>query len=491
MRFFLFIYILTGITEIHAQPNAPTPYGVLPTSRQIKWHEMDMYVLVHFTPTTFENKEWGYGDADPAIFNPKEFDAGRIVNAIKAGGFKGMILVAKHHDGFCLWPTKTTPYNISKSPWRNGKGDMVKEFEQACRKDGLEFGIYCSPWDRNNPLYGTPEYVKIYRAQLKELYTGYGNLFMSWHDGANGGDGYYGGKKENRTIDRSIYYGWDTTWAMTRKLQPSANIFSDMGWDIRWVGNEKGEASETSWTTFTPIPEDGKAKVGPGDMKYDYSPTGTRNGKYWMPAECDVPLRSGWFYHPDQDDKVKSASQLFDLYLKSVGRGGGLDLGIAPDTRGLLNQNDINSLAAFGRLLSESFKQDLSKRAKITVSNTRSSSTSAFTAAMLNDGDRFSYWSTDENIPNPEIILEWEQVQEFDLLRIRENIKLGQRVEAFSVDVWSEDKWSQIAEASSIGNARILYFPVQKTLKLRIRITKSPVVPAISEVGIFKKSHTE
>ena len=488
MKFIIYLLFFTAIQHLQAQDKAPQPYGVIPSARQLKWHEMEMYVLVHFTPTTFENKEWGYGDAKPSIFNPKQFDAGKIVKAIKAGGFKGMILVAKHHDGFCLWPTKTTPYNISKSPWRNGKGDMVREFEQACRKYGLAFGVYCSPWDRNNPKYGSPAYVKTYRAQLRELYSGYGKLFMSWHDGANGGDGYYGGKRENRTIDRSVYYGWDTTWAMTRKLQHSAVIFSDMGLDIRWVGNEHGEAAETSWATFTPIPEEGKTKVGPGDMKYENSPTGTRNGKFWMPAECDVPLRPGWFYHPEQDDKVKTAQQLFDLYLKSVGRGAGLDLGIAPDTRGLLNTNDVKALDSFGRLLSASFKTNLAKKAKITASNTRSSASSAYSTARLTDGNRYSYWCSSENIKNPELILEWDQEQVFDLIRIRENIRLGQRIESFEVDAWINGNWTMITEATSIGNARILSVPVQKTKKLRIRITHSPVSPAISEVGIFKKA---
>ncbi len=491
MKIFSLLLTISVCLSVIGQKNAPLPYGVIPSERQLKWHEMETYVLVHFTPTTFENKEWGYGDADPATFNPSQFDAEQIVKAVKAGGFKGMILVAKHHDGFCLWPTKTTPYNISKSPWKKGKGDMVKTFEEACRKNGLQFGVYCSPWDRNNPLYGTPEYVNTYRAQLKELYTGYGKLFMSWHDGANGGDGYYGGKRETRTIDRSVYYGWDTTWAMTRRLQPSATIFSDMGLDVRWVGNEKGEAGETSWATFTPIPEDGKTKVGPGDMKYDNSPTGTRNGKFWIPAECDVPLRPGWFYHPEQDDKVKSASQLFDLYLKSVGRGGCLDLGIAPDTRGRLHENDIKSLSNFGSYLQKTFQQDLAKSATITASNTRKSVDGFFSASRIQDGDRYSYWSTDDSIHQAEIILEWKEDQEFDLLRIRENIKLGQRVEAFGVDVWTPDGWQEIAKATSIGSARILLVPTLRTKKVRIRIENCPVSPTISEIGIFNKPDKE
>ncbi|MFB0907395.1 MAG: alpha-L-fucosidase, partial [Spirosomataceae bacterium] len=300
----------TLLVNIAFAQTAPKSYGVVPTERQLKWHETEMYSLIHFTPTTFENKEWGYGDADPTIFNPTGFDADQIVNAAKDGGMRGIIMVAKHHDGFCLWPTKTTEYNISKSPWRNGKGDMVREFEQACRKAGMKFGIYCSPWDRNNTTYGTPNYLPIYREQLRELYTNYGDIFMSWHDGANGGDGYYGGTNEARKIDNTTYYDWNTTWNdITRKLQPNATIFSDIGPDVRWVGNEKGFAAETHWATFTPEALTGKTAV-PGNVNTETSSVGTRNGKYWTPAECDVPLRPGWFYHPEQDGKEKDADYL-------------------------------------------------------------------------------------------------------------------------------------------------------------------------------------
>jgi alpha-L-fucosidase len=446
----------------HAQVSAPEPYGALPSERQIRWHEMDMYVLVHFTPTTFEDKEWGFGDANPAIFNPTQFDAGQIIKAVKAGGFKGLILVSKHHDGFALWPTATTPYNISKSPWRNGKGDMVKEFEQACRSNGLRFGVYCSPWDRNNPVYGTYAYIRIYRDQLKELYTRYGDLFMSWHDGANGGDGYYGGAKESRKIDRTTYYGWDTTWSMTRKMQPWASIFSDVGWDVRWVGNERGEAGETSWATNTPVPLEGKEKAGPGEVRDDLNPTGTRNGKYWMPAECDVPLRKGWFFHPAENETVKSPEKLFDLYLKSVGRGACLDLGIAPDTRGLLHENDVKSLADFGILLKKTFTADLAKTAVIKASNIRGNDHRDFGVKHLTDDNRYSYWASDDGIKTPELILEWKQPQTFSLVRLRENIKLGQRIEAVELDAWSDGQWVKVGGATSIGSCRII--PLDKKI---------------------------
>jgi len=445
------------------------PFGAIPSARQLKWHETEMYVLIHFTPTTFENKEWGYGDAKPTLFNPTAFDANQIVGAAKDGGFKGLILVAKHHDGFCLWPTKTTDYNISKSPWRDGKGDMVREFEQACRKAGLKFGVYISPWDRNNEYYGTHQYVEIYRDQLRELYTNYGELFMSWHDGANGGDGYYGGKRETRKIDRGTYYGWDTTWASTRKWQPMASIFSDVGPDVRWVGNEHGEAAFTSWATYDPIPREGTTKVGPGESDYRNSPTGTLRGKNWIPAECDVALRPGWFYHKDQDEKVKSPEKLFDIYLKSVGRGACLDLGLSPDTRGLLHENDVKALKAFGDILKNTFSNNIA-----VISNAKKE---------LIDADRYSY------VAGNDILLEWNAPQTFNVLRIRENIKLGQRVEEFIAEAWVDGGWQTFTQATSIGNARILTFPSVTTQKVRIRVTKSGATAAISELGLFVQNN--
>ena len=465
--------------------SAPKPFGALPSARQLAWHEMEMYGLIHFTPTTFENKEWGYGDASPSIFNPTEFDANKIVSALKSGGLKGMIFVSKHHDGFCLWPTKSTEYNISKSPFRNGKGDMVKEFEQACRKAGLKFGVYCSPWDRNNPQYGTYEYVKTYRAQLKELYSNYGSLFMSWHDGANGGDGYYGGAKAERTIDRTVYYGWDTTWAMTRKMQPMANIFSDVGWDVRWVGNEDGGAEESSWSTFTPIPPKGYTMSGPGFSDYSINPVGTRDGKFWMPAECDVAIRPGWFYHPEQQGKSKTAEQLFQLYLKSVGRGGSLDLGISPNTKGLLDDEDIASLKGLGQLVKNTFKHNLAKTAVLKASNVRGT---AFGPEKLVDADRYSYWSTADNITTPDLTLTWKEDVSFDIIRLRENIKLGQRIGAVEVDAMVDGAWTTIGHATSIGSCRIISIPsTVKTKQVRLRVTSSPVCIALSEFGLYKK----
>jgi len=464
--------------------DAPKPYGALPSKRQLAWHETEMYCLIHFTPTTFQDKEWGYGDADPAIFNPQQFDATQIVAAAKAGGFKGIISVAKHHDGFALWPTKTAAYNISESPWKAGKGDMVKEFQLAAKKLGMKFGVYCSPWDRNNPAYGTKEYVAIYRNQLKELYGNYGELFMSWHDGANGGDGYYGGKKEERKVDQSTYYDWENTWAITRAMQPNAGIFSDIGLDARWVGNEKGVAPETSWSTITLIGKDGKPPM-PGFLDDSNLGSGTRNGEQWIPTECDVPLRPGWFYHAAQDDQVKTPAMLFDLYCKSVGRGGAFDLGLSPNTEGLLHPTDVRILKEFGDLLKTVFEKNLIKGAVIKASNTRHGNNKRYGVSNLVDTDRYSYWATDDAVKQAELIIDLPRAVSFNIIRLRENIKLGQRIDSVVVDEWRNGEWVKLASATSIGANRIIRMAdFTNTDKLRLSVF-APVSITLSDLGLF------
>jgi alpha-L-fucosidase len=478
--FFLFTISSYAFAQV-----PPKPYGPVPTPRQLEWHDVELYGLIHFTPTTFENKEWGFGNADPKIFNPEQFSAEQIVSAAKAGGMRGLVLVAKHHDGFALWPTATTPYNITKSPFRGGQGDMVKEFEQATRAAGLKFGVYCSPWDRNHPTYGTPQYLQVYRDQLKELYTNYGELFMSWHDGANGGDGHYGGANEKRSIDNTTYYDWDNTWnELTRKLQPMANIFSDIGWDVRWVGNEKGIAGETHWATFTPKAPDGAHVAVPGQANYPESPVGHRDGKFWMPAECDVPLRKGWFYHPNE--KPKSADELFDLYLQSVGRGAALDLGLAPDTRGLLDDGDVATLKTFGEKVSHTFRDNLLRGASMRASNVRGYN-SIYGTKNLVDGKKETYWATDDDFTTPYLTASFSKPTTFDIIDLRENIKLGQRIEKFILEIEEEGKWTKIHSGTSVGARRIIQLKQPVTAqKLRLTVTQCPVAVAISEMGIYK-----
>lgn len=500
----VFAFCLCLSSASIAQIEAPKPYGVLPSERQLKWQETEMYCLIHFTPTTFQNKEWGYGDAEPSLFNPTKFNALQIVQAAKAGGFKGIIAVAKHHDGFALWPTKTSDYNISKSNWRNGKGDMVKDFQLAAKKQGLKFGVYCSPWDRNNPNYGSPAYIEVYRSQLKELYNNYGELFISWHDGANGGDGYYGGKKEKRKVDQSNYYDWHNTWAnITRKMQPNAVIFSDVGLDVRWLGNEKGLAPETSWSTIT-IQGKNEKPAMPGFMDEANLGSGTRSGEKWIPFEADVALRPGWFYHKDQDNKVKSVAQLFDIYCSSVGRGGSLDLGLSPTTEGLLHQNDVDTLAKFGAMLKKVFAHNHAKQAKITLSNVRGGMAFLLSsgnppslleardkglllygAANLTDADRYSCWATDDMIHKATAELQFEKPVNFSIIQLRENIKLGQRIDSVRVEVYKNNNWVQIAKATSIGANRIIRLPQPETAdQLRIKFY-APVCIAVSELGLY------
>ncbi len=480
MKSLLLLLFTIFSTSVFAQ-NPPKPYGPIPEKRQLAWHDIEMYGLVHFTPTTFENKEWGYGDADPKTFNPTNFDAEQIVKAAKAGGLKGIVFVAKHHDGFALWPTKTTDYNISKSPFRNGKGDMVKEMEVAARKHGLKFGVYCSPWDRNNSAYGTADYLSLYQSQLKELYSNYGELFMSWHDGANGGDGYYGGAREKRSIDNTTYYDWKNTWQITRKTQPMANIFSDVGLDVRWVGNEYGYAADTSWATFTPMPAKGQNVAVPGQSNYPDSPKGIRNGKFWMPAECDVPLRKGWFYHTNE--KPKTPDQLFALYLKSVGRGAGLDLGLAPDTRGLLHDDDVASLKEFGNIVKHTFATNLAQQATVTATNSRGTT---FKPNFILDRNKNTYWATADANHQATLGLEFKEPITFDIISLQEYIPLGQRVDSYTVEMMVNNQWKPIATGASIGAKRLIKLDnAVSASKVRVKLS-APVCITLSEFGLYK-----
>lgn len=479
------ILVLGSASFLWAQ-EAPKPFGAVPTERQLHWHEMEMYCLIHYTPTTFQDKEWGFGDADPAIFNPSHFDAHQIARAAASAGFRGLISVAKHHDGFCLWPTKTTTYSIARSPWKNGKGDMVREFMEASRENGLKFGVYLSAWDRNDTRYGTPAYAEAYREQLTELMSNYGELFTSWHDGANGGDGYYGGRKEKRIIDRTTYYEWEEkTWPIVRKLQPMACIFSDVGPDMRWVGNEKGYAAETSWATITPKGLNG-AKPVPGAVEEHNLPTGDRFGRFWIPAECDVPLRDGWFYHKNQDLRVKTPEQLFEIYLKSVGRGANMNLGLAPMPEGILHPNDVKALQYFGRKLRKTFETNLAKGAVATSTSLRGNS-AAFAPANIFDDDRYSYYAPEDGVFTPEIEVTLDGEKEFDIIRLRENIKLGQRMDSVQVWIWKNQQWQHVASATSIGANRLIKLsePI-KTSKLKICLF-APVEPTLSDFALFKE----
>src|SRR5260370_30370770 len=443
-RGFLVAAPLMAAPALLAAPIAPAPYGALPSKRQLLWHELELYAFLHFTVNTFTDKEWGYGDEDPSIFDPKQFDANAIVSALKAGGMRQVILTCKHHDGFCLWPTKTTEHHVRR-------GDIVKDLSEAARKQGLKFGVYLSPWDRNNAAYGSPEYIDIYRRQLRELLTEYGPIHEVWHDGANGGDGFYGGAKEKRLIDKRTYYDWPKTWELVRSLQPDAVIFSDVGPDLGWVGNEKGYANSTCWETYDPVGADGGVPA-PGFTRDKDGQMGTRDGSHWMPPECDVSIRPGWFWHESENDKVKTPRQLMDLYYRSVGRGGSLLLNVPPDRRGLLHENDVQSLRDFGAMVRGTFQTNLAAKAKIKASNVRK----GFDPKNVLDGDRNTYWATDDAVKRAEIELTLPAETTFNEVRLRDNIELGQRAEEFELDRWSDGEWVTFEQATTIESSPLI-----------------------------------
>jgi alpha-L-fucosidase len=448
---------------------------------------METYAFLHFSINTFTGKEWGYGDEDPKLFNPTAFDADSIILTLKTAGMTGAILTCKHHDGFCLWPTRTTEHCVRNCSWRNGKGDVVKDLSAAARRHGLKFGVYLSPWDRNHPQYSRYEYINVYRQQLRELLTGYGPIFEVWHDGANGGDGYYGGAREKRTIDKHTYYDWPKTWELVRSLQPDAVIFSDVGPDIRWVGNERGFANDTCWETYDPVGESGGA-AAPGDVRARDSGTGTLHGSKWLPPECDVSIRPGWFFHEAENSRVKTPVQLLDLYYRSVGRGGSLLLNIPPDRRGLIHETDAKALREFDALVRSTFVTNLADGAKITVSNVRGGSRD-FGPETLLDGDRYTYWSTDDGITTAEVVFDFGSPVTFNVVRVRENIRLGQRIEAIALEEAQGNGWSPIAEATSIGACRIVRTSRDITAgRVRLRVTKAAACPALSEFGLYRES---
>ena len=458
---------------------APEAYGALPTGRQLTWQRMETYAFLHFTVNTFTNKEWGYGDESPDVFNPTDFDADAIVSALKVGGMKGVILTCKHHDGFCLWPTETTEHSIAYSSWRNGKGDVVLEISDAARRHGLKFGVYVSPWDRNNAAYGTAAYLPIYREQVTELLQDYGSVFEVWFDGANGGDGYYGGAREKRHIDARTYYEWPRTYEIVRILQPEAVIHGgDKDADIRWVGNERGVAGETCWATFTP---DNSVDGGTPDELM----TGTLHGERWMPAECDVSIRPGWFWHAAEDAKVKTPQELMDLYLESVGRGASFLLNVPPNRRGLLSPEDVASLKGFREIVDATFPRNLAAESKLRASNVRGGE-AMFGVQNLVDGRNETYWATDDAVTTPELVAEWGKPLGISTIRVCEATELGQRIEAFAIDAWRESGWAQIAQGTSVGICRVIQLqtPIE-TAKVRLRVVKCPVSVALGEFGVY------
>ena len=455
-----------------------TPVGPTPSPRQLAWHQLEFYGFIHFTVNTFTDKEWGYGDESENVFNPTDFDPDQIARTASDAGMKGLILTAKHHDGFCLWPSKFTEHSVKNSSWKNGRGDVVKDLSEACRKHGLRFGVYLSPWDRNRADYGTPDYIVYYRNQLRELLTNYGELFEVWFDGANGGDGFYGGAREKRTIDRKTYYDWPNTWSIVRELQPQACMFSDGGPDIRWVGNETGEAGQTCWATLN------AADFAPGSADEKRLNHGDHPGTHWLPPECDVSIRPGWFYHASEDSKVRSPQNLLELYFKSVGRGGSLLLNIPPDRRGRIHETDAQALREFRKLLDQTFARNLAADAVVTANNTRDNAPQ-FAPQNVLDGRHDTFWSTDDAFTNAALTLEFKEPVTFSMVRLREFLPLGQRIEKLAVDQWTGTQWDELAAATTVGNCRLLRSRPITTGKVRLRIVHSTGPLVLAEFALF------
>jgi alpha-L-fucosidase len=442
------------------------------------WHEREQYAFIHFTTNTFTDREWGYGDESPAVFNPTALDAEQWAATVSAAGLKGIILTCKHHDGFCLWPSAYTEHSVRNSPFRDGKGDVVREVSDACRKHGLFFGIYLSPWDRNFAQYAAPEYVGYYRKQLEELLTGYGEVAEVWFDGANGGDGYYGGARETRRIDSRTYYDWPTTYAIVRRLAPRAVMFSDAGPDARWCGNESGFAGETNWCAIsvdTLYP--GKPDI------FTLLNTGSEDGTSWLPAEVDVSIRPGWFYHETEDGRVRTPENLFQIYLESVGRGANLLLNLPPDRRGRIHENDVEALNGWKKLLDDAFANNLAAGAKATADSWRGKS-GAYAPDRAIDGDPETFWATDDGITSGALEIDLGSPRTLRYISIREYIRLGQRVSQFEVDAWNGSAWQRLAGGTTIGHRRILPLGDVSASRLRLRID-AKACPLISSVEIY------
>lgn len=469
--------IIIGLSACSQAP-PPIPYGPLPSERQLAWHELEFYAFIHFNMNTFTNKEWGFGDEDPKLFNPTELDCRQWARICKEAGMKGIIITAKHHDGFCLWPSAYTEHSVRNSTWRDGKGDVIRELADACAEYDLKMGVYLSPWDRNHADYGNPGYIKYYRNQLNELLTGYGNVYEVWFDGANGGTGYYGGKNETRKIDGRTYYDWPGTHKIVRDLQPDACMFSDAGPDIRWCGNEQGWVNATNWNLLK------LDNYYPGCDCAEQLRTGEEEGTDWAPAEVDVSIRPGWFYHESEDTLVKSSSDLMDIYLKSVGRGASLLLNIPVDPRGLVNENDSEQLVKFAGKMRSDFANEIAAGNKVSASNTRGRS-KKYAASNINDRDKNTYWATDDNITAASVMLDLNEPEEIHYFIVQEYIRLGQRVKEFSVDALVDDQWSEIASGTTIGYKRILEFEPVKAKSIRFSIRKSKACPVISNIEVY------
>jgi len=464
--FKIFSGLCLWMISLSAQTQSNELQGPLPSSRQLQWQEMEFYLFAHFGPNTFTDLEWGKGTEHEEVFNPENLDCRQWCRIAKAAGAKGIIITAKHHDGFCLWPSKYSTHTVRESKWRNGKGDVLKELAEACKEYGLKFGVYLSPWDRNHPKYGTPEYNEVYVNMMKEIVHRYGPLFEFWWDGANGEGP--NGKKQ--------VYDFHLFEQTMRAIAPYTVVFSDIGPDIRWVGNEKGIAGDPNWALL----DTAGFTRGAGAPPTDTLNHGNVYGKNWIPAECDVSIRPGWFYHQSEDEKVKTPEQLFDLYLKSVGRGASLLLNVPPDRNGLISPQDSAALMGFKKMRDQNFKTSLiNKNAIITMQKPTKN------LQALTDNDSKTYVSFGNDYKNNYIEIAFYKPTSLNCIVLGEPITLGQRIGNFSITMFNADGIPFQIRKRTIGRKRIVTFPTQTAQRMRITVEEAKDTPLISEIAAY------
>ena len=451
------------LLSLYSGSNAQPP---IPTKPQLAWHDMEFYLFAHFGPNTFTGAEWGHGNEKEEIFNPSQLDCKQWVATAKAAGAKGIIITAKHHDGFCLWPSKYSTHTVRESKWKNGKGDVLKELSQACKAGGIKFSVYLSPWDRNHPTYGTPEYNQVFANMLTEIFTTYGPITELWWDGANG-EGPNGKK---------MVYDWELFRKTVRKLSPNTVIFSDIGPDIRWVGNESGIAGATNWNT---LDTDG-FEPGAKAPSTDTLNTGNRFGKYWIPAECDVSIRPGWFYHKEEDEKVKNPEALFNLYLKSVGRGATFLLNVPPDGRGKFHANDSLALVGFHKLLKENFSKDLAAGAPAKIVKANGSSKPV---KLHTNGDVISPANM---AVNDALQVTFKNTISANCVILGELISKGQNIARGKIMLLKGNEMVDEIPFTTIGRKRILTFQTTAFDGLKIIVEDANATSMISGLSVYR-----
>jgi alpha-L-fucosidase len=448
----------------------PQPYGATPSPQQVEWQKMEYYMFAHFGPNTFTDMEWGLGNEDPRVFAPTDLDCRQWAQIARDAGMKGIIVTAKHHDGFCLWPSAQSKHTVRESGWRDGKGDVLRELADACREYGLRFGVYVSPWDRNHPAYGTPEYNKVFAETLREVLTNYGDVFEQWLDGANG---------EGPT-GRTQPYDWNLFHNAIYESAPQVIVFSDIGPDARWVGNERGFAGETNWsrlnvTGFTP---------GLGAPHRDTLNQGNVHGERWLPAEADVSIRPGWFWSAKTNDKVKSVDDLMKIWYGSVGRNANLLLNVPPDRTGRVHPADSARLMEFRVARESAFAKDLAAGATVSASSTRGKN---FAATLLTDNDYETWWAAAEKSKTADLTVDLGAPTAFNSVAVQEYIPMGQRVAGFNLSWFDEaaGEWKPLAKGTTIGYKRILNFERVTAQKLKLTIASSLAAPVLSSISIY------